>query len=48
MAITINILKFFPARVIAYIFSLLMHFYWSPWTINRALYFIKRLYLSNL
>ena len=48
MAIAINVLKFFPARVIIYIFPLLVRFCWSPRTINCALYFIKRPYLSNL
>ena len=48
MAIIINILKFFPARVIMYISPLLIRFYWSSRTINYTLYFIKRLYLSNL
>ena len=48
MAIVINILKFLPARVVMYIFPLLVRFYWFSRTIKRALYFIKRLYLSNL
>ena len=48
MAITINVLKFFPARVVMYIFPLLVYFYWSPRTIKRTLYFMKRSYLSNL
>ena len=48
MAITINILKFLLIRVIMYISPLLVRFYWSPWTINYTLYFIKRLYLLNL
>ena len=48
MAIVINILKFLFTRVIVYVFFLLVRFYWFSWTINRALYFIKRLYLLNL
>ena len=48
MAIAINILKLLPARVVAYVFPSLVRFYWFPRTINRALHFIKRLYLSNL
>ena len=48
MEIIINILKFLPARVVTYVSPLLMRFYWSPRTINRALYFIKRPYLLNL
>ena len=48
MAMVINILKFLLARVVVYIFPLLVRFYWSPWTIKRALYFIKWLYLLNL
>ena len=48
MVIAINILKFFFARVVVYIFPLLMRFYWFPWIINCVLYFIKRLCLSNL
>ena len=48
MAIAINILKFLPTKVIIYISPLLIRFYWSPWTIKRALYFIKQPYLSNL
>ena len=48
MAIAINVLKLLFAKVVAYISPSLMRFYWFPRIINCALYFIKRLYLSNL
>ena len=48
MAIAINVLKFFPARVIVYVFPLLVRFYLFSRTTKCVLHFIKRLCLSNL
>ena len=48
MAIVINVLKLFFTRVIVYVFPLLMRFCWFSRMIKFVLYFMKRLYLSNL
>ena len=48
MAIVINVLKLFLARIVMYVSPLLIRFCWFSRIINCALYFIKRLYLLNL